>query len=112
MDVHKLASDHVHRFNSGVTTGDFSAFVASFAEDATMSFEGTPAGPYVGRAAIEEAYRTSPPDDTISIVAVRPTGALSATVEYAWRGDPGRTGGMSLTWRPDGRVRLLEIRLS
>jgi hypothetical protein len=111
MDVRRLASEHVSRFNDGIAAGDFSGFVAGFADDATMSFGNMPLGPFVGRAAIGTAYRMSPPKDAIVVVDIRPTGPASATVEYAWRADPVSTGRMALSWHADGHVRTLEIQL-
>jgi steroid Delta-isomerase len=49
---------HCERFNRGVESGDFSDMVSYFADDAVLEFEGVPAGPFVGRDAIAEAYRS------------------------------------------------------
>ena len=112
MNPQQLAADHVRRFNASVAAGDFSPLVESLADDATMAFEGTPVGPFAGKAAIAEAYRQSPPDDTIEVVEVRQTDPAGALVEYAWRSDPAKTTGrMRLRWGPDGLLRALEIRL-
>jgi steroid Delta-isomerase len=108
----QLALDHVRRFNACVVEGDFTPLVDSLSEEATMAFEGMATGPFCGKAAIAEAYRQSPPDDTIHPVAVRQTDRDSALVEYAWRSDPaGSTGQMRLSWGPDGLLKSLEIRL-
>jgi len=58
-----LLEEHVRRFNEGVRTGDFTHMAAGFTEDAEMHFEGAPAGPFIGRDAIQAAYREQPPDD-------------------------------------------------
>jgi steroid Delta-isomerase len=108
----QLAADHVRRFNACVAAGDFSPLVESLADDATMAFEATPVGPFTGKAAIAEAYRQSPPDDTIEVVEVLQTDPVSALVTYAWHSDPTKAAGqMRLRWGPDGRLRALEIRL-
>lgn len=52
---------HVALFNAAVRSGDWSAFVATFAPDATMGFVGVPAGPFRGRDAIAQATRHSHP---------------------------------------------------
>lgn len=39
---------HVELLNDGVRTGNFDPFVATFAEDAVMRFEGVAAGPFCG----------------------------------------------------------------
>jgi steroid Delta-isomerase len=112
VDPQQLAADHVRRFNACVAAGDFSPLVESLADDATMAFEGMPVGPFAGKAAIAEAYRQSPPDDTIDVVEVRQTDPAGALVAYAWRSDPAKAAGqMLLSWGPDGRLRALEIRL-
>jgi hypothetical protein len=97
VDVRGAIADHVRRFNAAVESGDFDEFAAGFAEDAVMRFAGVPAGPFVGRAAIADAYRAQPPDDTMTVIAVSPTGPGSARVRFAW--DAGGTGTMDLTWR-------------
>jgi hypothetical protein len=56
-----LLEQHVARFNEGVRSGDFTPMVAAFAEDAELHFEGVPVGPFVGRDAIDAAYREQPP---------------------------------------------------
>ena len=55
MNPQQLAADHVRRFNACVATGDFAPLVQSVADDATMTFEGAPVGPFTGKAAIAEA---------------------------------------------------------
>ncbi|OLB75820.1 MAG: hypothetical protein AUI14_20240 [Actinobacteria bacterium 13_2_20CM_2_71_6] len=112
MDVNRLVANHVARFNRSVAAGDFTSLVESFADDATMSFEGVPVGPFTGRAAIAMAYRMSPPDDAIDLGEVHESGPDSARVEYTWRSDPAKKAGeMRLAWQPDGLVRSLEVRL-
>jgi hypothetical protein len=109
----QLALDHVRRFNVCVVEGDFAPLFDCLAEDATMAFQGVDVGPFHGKAAIAEAYRRSPPDDTIDPVAVRQTDPDSALVEYAWRSDPaGSTGELRLSWGPDGLLRALEVRFA
>ena len=50
---------HVELFNAAVSQSDFRALVDTFAPTAVMRFLGVPAGPFVGRDAIADAYRTS-----------------------------------------------------
>ena len=68
----RLLGEHVQRFNAGLRSGDFAPMVAAFAEHARMEFVGAPAGPFVGRDAIEAAYREQPPDDEIVLADDRP----------------------------------------
>jgi steroid delta-isomerase len=96
---------HIERFNAGVTTGDWSAFVAGFHPDAVMTFEGPPVGPFVGREAIAEGYATHPPDDTMEILSVR-TEATTDVVRFAWS----RGGAGSITiHRTDGLISELSV---
>jgi steroid delta-isomerase len=99
-------TDHLDAFNHAVTTGDWTTFTTRFAEDARMTFVGVPAGPYTGRAAITEAYRTNPPTETISLVDLT-TDADADTARFAWSSGP--TGTMHLTWTPTGTVASLTI---
>ena len=84
---------HVERFNAGVREGGFDAMVAAFLPDGVMRFEGVPVGPFRGRAAIDQAYRERPPDDTLSLVGpIRHEGEWSSA-GYAWDREPGVRAG-------------------
>ena len=83
------ARAHVDRFNTAVLTRDWSAFMATFHDDAVMTFAGPPVGPFVGRAAIAAAYATDPPGDTMRVLSVRVDGDVDV-VAFAWsRGGTG-----------------------
>jgi hypothetical protein len=60
-----------------------------------MRFIGVPAGPFLGRAAIANAYADQPPTDTLTIRQVDSIGAVD-TVFFAWSAGGG--GVMRLTW--------------
>lgn len=94
---------HIALLNEGVRTQDFSAFIDTFAEDAVMRFEGVPAGPFVGRAAISEAYRDNPPDDTMRLTSIRPT-AKGILASFEW--EAGGSGFFVLETRSGKTVRL------
>ncbi|HEX3226015.1 MAG TPA: nuclear transport factor 2 family protein [Gaiellaceae bacterium] len=97
-----LLEREVEAFNDGVRTGDWSALLALFAEDAVLEFEGIPVGPFVGREAIAEAYRSMPPDDEIVL--------LDGGPGYAWSKEPTRPAGeLHLDERDGHIVRLLVI---
>ena len=102
-----LLTDHVERFNEGIRTGDFGPMLAGFAPDAELVFQGVPAGPFVGRDAIAEAYRTQPPDDEVRLLgpAREEDGALVA--DYAWAPEGTRAGRMILTPRVGAIARLV-----
>jgi len=100
--VPSLVEREVAAFNDGVRTGDWSSLVALFAEDGVLEFEGIPVGPFHGRDAIAEAYRTMPPDDEIVLLDDGP--------RYAWSKEPGRAAGELHLEERDGRiVRLLVL---
>jgi steroid Delta-isomerase len=63
-----LLEREVQAFNAGVRSGDWSALVELFADDAELEFVGIPVGPFRGREAIGEAYRAQPPDDEIVLL--------------------------------------------
>lgn len=86
---------HVDAFNAAVQSGDWSSFADRFTPDATMRFIGVPAGPFVGRAAIAQAYAEQPPTDTLTIRDVDSTGAVD-TAFFAWNAGGG--GAMRVTW--------------
>lgn len=97
-----LLEAHVERFNEGVRSGDFGSMVAAFAQDAELVFEGIPVGPFVGRDAIDEAYRAQPPDDEIVL--------LDDDGTYAWSSAPDVSAGQMFLTERDGEIARLVIR--
>jgi steroid delta-isomerase len=111
--VSDLVEAHVAAFNAAVRSGSYDAFVDGLAPDAVMICTGVPAGPFVGREAIRQAYVDQPPTDTLTALSVSSavSSAVSpavsgAVVRFAWA--HGGTGTMRLAWS-DGRVVRLEI---
>jgi hypothetical protein len=101
-----LLDDYVEQLNAGVRTGNWEPMLELLAPDARLEFTGIPVGPFAGREAIGEAYRTQPPDD--GIVLLDRLGDLSAV--YAWAKDPARPAGeMHLEERAGAitRIRVL-----
>ena len=103
-----LLEEHVERFNQGVRSGDFTPMVAAFTEDAELHFEGVPAGPFVGRDAIEAAYREQPPDDEIEILGSEERDGV-VVARYAWLRDEGRQAGEMLLTPRDDRIQKLVV---
>jgi hypothetical protein len=89
--------EHVALFNTAVRSGDWSAFLATFAEDAVMRFVNVPVGPYIGRDAIAAAYAERPPDDTMTLGTVEERDSQTVRAAFAW--DAGGTGTMTVHWR-------------
>ncbi|MBU2667274.1 hypothetical protein KOI35_27565 [Actinoplanes bogorensis] len=112
MDVSRLATEHVRRFNRSVEAKDFTDFVDSFADQASLAFDPSNVGPFKGRDAISLAYRVGAPDDTIELVGIEETGPSDAVVRFAWTSDPQRRPGeMIMRWTGDEKVDRLEVRL-
>ncbi|WP_460656024.1 nuclear transport factor 2 family protein [Kribbella endophytica] len=103
MDNSRSAAEHVEAFNQAVTTGDWETFSDRFADDATMTFTNVPAGPFRGRDAIAEAYRTNPPTETMRLLDATHDG----TARFAWAS--GATGTMELAWDSEGKIRQLTV---
>jgi steroid delta-isomerase len=99
--VPDLLEREVAAFNEGVRTGDWSALVALLAEDAVFEFDGIPVGPFHGRDAIAEAYRSMPPDDEIVL--------LDGGPQYSWSKEPGRPAGELHLEERDGRIIRLRV---
>jgi hypothetical protein len=95
-----VRSEYVARFNEGVRTDDWSRFVELLHEDATLEFVGIPVGPFAGRDAIAEAYRTQPPDDEIV-----PLDGES----YAWLREPEQKAGELHLEERDGKVARIRV---
>ncbi|MEX0667888.1 MAG: nuclear transport factor 2 family protein [Acidimicrobiia bacterium] len=108
MDITHLLNAHIDRFNSSVLSGGFDEMVAHFTEDAVMSFEGVPVGPFRGRDQIAAAYRAQPPDDQLVLVEVLEKGTDFIEVSYAWAIAPDRRAGtMAIERRGDLIARLI-----
>jgi steroid Delta-isomerase len=106
----QLLREYVERLNAGVRSGDFGPMLDQLAEDAELVFEGIPVGPFAGRAAIAEAYRTNPPDDEIDLLVVEDDPAGGAAAVYAWSRRPGvPAGALHLDCR-DGRIARILVR--
>ena len=101
----RVIDRHVAGFNEGVRTGDWSAMLEQLADDAELEFVGIPVGPFVGKDAIAEAYRSQPPDDELVVLEKLGDDA----VVYAWADEPIRPAGeLHLTVR-DGRVERVRV---
>jgi len=97
---------HIDRFNTAVSSGDWSAVLATLHPDAVMTFSGVPLGPYVGRDAIAEAYATNPPDDTMRVLEVH-SDDQADIVHFEWT--RGGTGTLTIH-RDAGHITSLLIR--
>jgi steroid delta-isomerase len=106
-DLLALLERHVELFNEAVGTGNYGAFLETFADNAVMSFDHVPAGPFHGRAAIAEAYATRPPGDTMALIDMQEVGNDAVNASFEW--DAGGTGQMFLRWEDD---RVVELRIS
>lgn len=107
-DPAAVLADHVRRFNDAVRSGDFAEMVEGFAPDAEMAFEGAPAGPFVGRAAIGAAYAQQPPDDEIRLLGEPRVDGETVETDYAWAAEGTRAGRLILTER-DGEIARLVV---
>jgi hypothetical protein len=80
--------------------------LAHVAADAELRFENAPAGPFVGREAIRQAYREQPPDDEIVLLGVQEGDERSVIGAFAWR--RGGTGRLTLE-HERGEVKHLTV---
>ena len=99
------AGNHFLLFNAAVRSHDWSDFLATFAPDAVMRFEGVPVGPYLGRDQIARAYAERPPSDTMTSRSVARDGDRD-TIRFSW--DAGGGGTLELSWR-DGLITALVV---
>lgn len=103
MDPHR----HIDVFNAAVASGEWAEFVELFADDGRVEFVGPPVGPFVGTAAIAEAYAASPPDDTIAMAGHPQREGDELVVPYRWE-TTGATGTMRFT-EAAGRIARLVV---
>jgi steroid delta-isomerase len=99
-----LLRREVSAFNEGVHSGDWSSLLELFVEDGEVEFVGIPVGPFRGRDAIGEAYRTQPPDDEIVVLEDRGDSAV-----YAWAREPERPAGELYIEERNGAIARLRI---
>ena len=95
-----MRKEYVERFNEGVRSGDWSRMLDLVDDDAELEFAGIPVGPFRGREAIGEAYRTQPPDDEL---------VLLDGVRYAWSRDPTRPAGELHLEERDGKITRIRV---
>jgi ketosteroid isomerase-like protein len=94
MDGQRI-SLHIARFNAAVRSGDWAGFVATFSDDAVLSFVGAPAGAFRGREDIAAAYQSHPPDDTLTARQIITEGDVDI-VRFHW--DAGGGGTIQVRW--------------
>jgi steroid Delta-isomerase len=99
-----LLRRQVEGFNQGVRTGDWAPMLELFHEDAELEFVGIPVGPFAGRDAIGEAYRSQPPDDEIVVLVDR-----GDTAVYAWSKDAELAAGELHVEEREGRIARLRV---
>jgi hypothetical protein len=90
----ELMERHVRAFNAAVGDGDWQPMLACFTENSELRFENVPAGPFLGRAAIEQAYAEQPPTDTIQLLGIQENDEHNVAAAFAW--SQGGTGRMLL----------------
>jgi ketosteroid isomerase-like protein len=95
-DLRALLERHVEKHNEAVRTSDFGSFLAMYADNAVMSFDDLPVGPFHGYPAIVEAYSQLPPDDTMWLIDMHEVGNDAVTASFEW--EAGGTGEMFLRW--------------
>jgi SnoaL-like protein len=80
-----IAEHHVRLFNAAVRSGDWTRFLATFTDDATMSFVDRPDATCRSRDEIAAAYTRRPPTDAMTVEAA--VGGLNWTVvRFRWTG--------------------------
>jgi hypothetical protein len=101
-------ADHVEALNSGVAGNGFDRLAAGLTDGCVMRFDGIPVGPFEGRQAVLEAYRTNPPDDGIVVLAAE-YDERRAVATYAWAAKPQRPAGRMLLDLDGGLISALTI---
>jgi steroid Delta-isomerase len=103
--VSDRVEQHIRLFNEAVRRDDWAPFLATFAPDAVMTFDGVPVGPYVGLAEIAGAYASRPPSDTMTVVSMT-RDRDDDVVRFAW--DAGGGGTLRISWR-EGAIAVLAV---
>lgn len=83
-----FVTGYVAAFNAAVASGDFSALLERFTDDAVMRFEHVPGAgtlEFAGRDAYATAYATNPPTDQIDVIGDPSEEDGAVIVNFAWR---------------------------
>jgi RimJ/RimL family protein N-acetyltransferase len=102
-----LLHDYVMVHNECVRTGDWHPLGEWFTDDAELTFDGVPVGPFQGREEILSAYRERPPDDEVVVFDALQEDDL-VVASYGWLREPGKVAGrMLMTPRGDRVAKLV-----
>jgi hypothetical protein len=104
----RYAAEH----NRGVRTGDFSGLAQLLAPDAVMRFFGAPVGPFVGAAAIVEAFGSAPPTDELVLLGPPRNHDAVAVASYGWAKAPSVTAGALRIEAREGRLVSIDVTVS
>jgi hypothetical protein len=101
-----LMERHVRAFNAAVGDGDWRPMLERFTDASELHFENVPAGPFVGLAAIKQAYAEQPPTDTIRLLGIQENDEHNVAAAFAW--SQGGTGRM-LIEHDRGAIKRLTV---
>jgi hypothetical protein len=109
--VTDFVGEYVRIFNAAVTSGDFSALLARYTDDAVLRFENVPPDSstleYAGRKAFTAAYSENPPDDQIELVGDPAADGGHVVTGFAWQRD--RSAGVLDLTVTDGLISRLIV---
>lgn len=98
--ANEFLSEYVTTFNSSVASGDFTAVLDRFSDEAVLRFENVPPESstleFAGRRAYTAAYNDNPPDDQIDLTGEPTVDGAHLVGTFTWRRDGG-TGVLDLT---------------
>ena len=100
---------YVAAHNDCVRNGDWEPLGDWFAEDAALTFEGVPVGPFTGREEIAAAYRERPPDDQVLIFDTEEEDGGRIVAGYGWLRKPAKKAGTMLLTPRDGKIAKLVV---
>lgn len=106
-----FVADHLAVFNAGVASGDFSALLARFTDDAVVRFENVPGAgvlEFAGRDSYTSAYGANPPDDEIKMTGDPREEDGAIVIAFVWRRDKA-PGVMRLTVNEDDLIKEMVV---
>jgi hypothetical protein len=86
--------------------------MALLADDAALRFFGVAAGPFVGAAAIAEAFAATPPTDELVLLGPTRNHGATAVAPYGWARTPSVTAGAIRIEAKQGRLVLIDVTVS
>ena len=109
MNATDLLGLYVERHNRGVHQSDFTELGELLAPGAVMRVSGLPVGPFVGAAAIMEAFARMPSTDELIVLGDPREDGASIVATYGWKVAPSTLAGVLCLTVAEDHIQQIEV---